>query len=143
MQYLLLGKGLQNRVGGEDKLISSLYEALCAGIYLDGGIKSVKKFIKKTIISDFEKESKRIEKQKISDDSKSALQEYVQKRKLGTVSYQTLTWSGPAHMPEFRVASLLNGARLAEGKGKSKKEAEKVSARKALELLKKQEGKSK
>ena len=143
MQYLLLGRGLENRVGKDDKLISSLYEAVCAGIYIDGGMKAVKKFIKKTIISDFEKQVKDAEKQKIKDDSKSALQEYVQKRKLGTVSYQTLTWSGPAHLPEFRVASLLNGARLAEGKGKSKKEAEKASARKALALLKKQEGKGK
>ena len=143
MQYLLLGRGLENRVGKDDKLISSLYEAVCAGIYIDGGMKAVKKFIKKTIISDFEKQVKDAEKQKIKDDSKSALQEYVQKRKLGTVSYQTLTWSGPAHLPEFRVALLLNGTRLAEGKGRSKKEAEKASARKALALLKKQEGKGK
>ena len=143
MQFLLLGRGLENRVGKDDKLISSLYEAVCAGIYIDGGMKAVKKFIKKTIISDFEKQVKDAEKQKIKDDYKSALQEYVQKRKLGTVSYQTLTWSGPAHLPEFRVASLLNGTRLAEGKGRSKKEAEKASARKALALLKKQEGKGK
>ncbi len=143
MQFLLLGRGLENRVGKDDKLISSLYEAVCAGIYIDGGMKAVKKFIKKTIISDFEKQVKDAEKQKIKDDSKSALQEYVQKRKLGTVSYQTLTWSGPAHLPEFRVALLLNGTRLAEGKGRSKKEAEKASARKALALLKKQEGKGK
>ena len=141
MQFLLLGRGLENRVGKDDKLISSLYEAVCAGIYIDGGMKAVKKFIKKTIISDFEKQVKDAEKQKIKDDSKSALQEYIQKRKLGTVSYQTLTWSGPAHLPEFRVALLLNGTRLAEGKGRSKKEAEKASARKALALLKKQEGK--
>lgn len=143
MQFLLLGRGLENKVGKDDKLISSLYEAVCAGIYIDGGMKAVKKFIKKTIISDFEKQVKDAEKQKIKDDSKSALQEYVQKRKLGTVSYQTLTWSGPAHLPEFRVALLLNGTRLAEGKGRSKKEAEKASARKALALLKKQEGKGK
>ena len=143
MQFLLLGRGLENRVGKDDKLISSLYEAVCAGIYIDGGMKAVKKFIKKTIISDFEKQVKDAEKQKIKDDSKSALQEYIQKRKLGTVSYQTLTWSGPAHLPEFRVALLLNGTRLAEGKGRSKKEAEKASARKALALLKKQEGKGK
>ena len=143
MQYALLGKGLENRIGGEDKLISSLYEALCAGIYLDGGLREVKKFIKKTIITNFEIENKRLEKQKVIDDSKSALQEYVQRRKLGTISYQTLTWSGPAHLPEFRVASLLNGARIAEGKGKSKKEAEKASAKKALALLMKQEGKRK
>jgi dsRNA-specific ribonuclease len=46
-------------------------------------------------------------------------------------------------LPEFRVAVLLNGTRMAEGKGGSKKEAEKASAKKALSLLKKQEGKNK
>ena len=143
MQYMLLGRGLENRVGGDDKLISSLYEAICAGIYLDGGIAPVKKFIKKTIIKDFELEIKNNEKKKTLEDSKSALQEYVQQRKLGTISYETLTRSGPAHLPEFRVAILLNGTRMAEGKGGSKKEAEKVSAKKALSLLKKQEGKNK
>ena len=143
MQYMLLGKGLENRVGGDDKLISSLYEALCAAIYLDGGMAPIKKFIKKTIIADFELDRKATEKKKIIEDSKSAFQEYVQQRKLGTISYQTLTKSGPAHLPEFRVAALLNGARLAEGKGGSKKEAEKHAAKKALTLLKKQEGKNK
>ena len=48
MEFMMLGKGLYNRVGEDDKLISSLYEAVCAGIYLDGGIREVKKFIKKT-----------------------------------------------------------------------------------------------
>ncbi len=140
MPFMLLGRGLENRVGGDDKLISSLYEAVCAGIYLDGGMKPVKKFIKNTIIADFEKERKEREKQKVKEDSKSAFQEYVQRKKLGTITYQTLTWSGPAHKPEFRVAALLNGARLSEGKGSSKKEAEKVAAKKALQLLRKQVG---
>ncbi len=142
-EFMLLGRGLENRVGNDDKLISSLYEAIVAGIYIDGGIREVKKFIKNTIIKDFEALRKLEEKNKITEDSKNALQEYVQKRKLGTISYQTLTRSGPAHLPEFRVATLLNGARLAEGKGKSKKIAEKEGAKKALALLKKQEGKSK
>lgn len=143
MEYMMLGRGLANRVGGDDKLISSLFEALCAGIYLDGGMREVKKFIKKTIIADFEEQTKLAEKKKLKDDSKSVFQEYVQRRKLGTIYYQTLTWSGPAHKPEFRVAALLNGARISEGKGKSKKEAEKASAKKALALLKKREGKDK
>ncbi len=143
LEYLLVGRGLENRLSEDEKFISNLYEAVCAGIYLDGGIREAKKFIKRTIIADFEANKKREEIAKIQDDSKSVFQEYVQKRKLGTISYETLTWSGPAHLPEFRVAALLNGARLSEGKGKSKKEAEKSAAKKALTLLKKQEGKSK
>ena len=143
IEYLLVGRGLENRVCDDEKFISNLYESVAAGIYLDGGMTAVKRFVKKTIIADFERERKRVGKEKAQDDSKSAFQEYVQKKKLGTITYQTLTWSGPAHLPEFRVVAMLNGARLAEGKGKSKKEAEKVAAKKALALLKKQEGNKK
>lgn len=142
MDYMLLGKGLKNNVGSDDKLVSSLFEAICAGIYLDGGIKEVKRFIKNTIILDFEKH-KKLNDKGFSDDAKNAFQEYVQKNKKGTISYQTISKSGPAHMPEFRVGALLNGVKLAEGKGKSKKDAEKVAAEKALKALKKKEGKNK
>ena len=43
-------------------------------------------------------------------------------------------------MPEYRAAALLNGKRLAEGKGPSKKYAEAVAASVALAKLKKQDG---
>jgi ribonuclease-3 len=143
-KYMLLGEGQKKTTKKDEKLFSSLYEAICAGLYRDGGMAVAKKFIMRTLLSEYGKVKKCKEKDKpLEKDAKSAFQEYVQKRKLGTITYQTLTWSGPAHLPEFRVAALLNGARLAEGKGKSKKEAEKVAAKKALALLKKQEGKRK
>ena len=54
-----------------------------------------------------------------------------------------LSCSGPDHLKEFRMVALLNGQRLAEAQGKSKKEAEKLAAEKALKLLIKQEGNNK
>lgn len=63
----------------------------------------------------------------------------MQKRKTGTVSYETLSKKGPDHKPEFRVAVLLNGARLAESRGNSKKIAENLAAEKALVKLKDRE----
>ena len=143
VEHILLGHGLENNLKKDDKLISSLYEAIVAGIYLDGGLKEAKKFIKETIILDFEKKHKNEAKEKVKVDAKNQFQEYVQKRKLGSISYEMLSCSGPDHLKEFRMVAMLNGHRLAEGKGKSKKEAEKVSAEKALKLLKKQEGKNK
>ena len=140
-EFLLLGKGQQKNHKFDEKMYSSIYEALVAGIYEDGGLVPVRKFIKNTIIADF-LSIKNFEKQnKINQDHKSKLQEYIQKRKIGSISYETLSKIGPEHMPEFRVAVLLNGKKLAEGKGGSKKQAEAVSAEKALKLLKKQEGK--
>ena len=142
---MLLGKGQQGSAKPDEKMFSSLYEAVVAGIYIDGGIVPAKKFIKNTIILDFEKEQKKAQtkgqKKSQDKDGKSAFQEYVQKLKLGSISYETLSKKGPDHLPEFRVAALLNGKRLAEGKGASKRLAEMQAAEKALDKLKKQGGK--
>lgn len=140
-EFLLLGRGASS-LSEDEKLYSSVYEALVAGIYLDGGIEQAKSFIKNTLIADFILREKNEKKQKKTDAGvKSLLQEYVQKNGMGSISYQTLSKSGPDHSPEFRVAVLLNNGRLAEGKGGSKKYAEADAAEKALDKLKKQGGK--
>lgn len=136
-EYVLLGRGLEKSASLDDKLFSSIYEALVAGIYIDGGLVAAKKFIKDTLIKEFEKAEKSAKREKVKSDSKNAFQEYVQKNKLGSVSYQTLSKIGPDHLPEFRVAALLNGTRVAEGKGQSKKLAEAEAAEKALRRIKK------
>lgn len=136
-EFVLLGRGQGKSVHHDEKLYSSIYEALVAGIYLDGGLVPVRKFIKETVISDFEKREKSDKKRatKPKSDDKNKLQEYVQKNKLGTVGYETLWKKGPDHMPKFRVAALLNGTRIAEGEGNSKKSAESVAAALALKRI--------
>ena len=142
-EYVLLGRGLEKFVNQDEKLFSSIYEALCAGIYIDGGMAVVKKFINNTLIADYEKKQAKKPKENKKCDAKSQLQEYVQKNKLGSITYELLWKKGPDHMPEFRVAVLLNGTRLAEGTGQSKKLAQAMSAESALNKIKKQGGKSK
>ena len=140
--FLLLGEGQRKTHGGEEKLYSSVYEAVVAGIYLDGGIAPAKKFIKKTIIADFEQKSKlKANTQKAGNHAKAELQEYIAKRKLGSITYDLLGREGPDHEPKFRIAVLLNGRVMAEGLGTRKSLAESSAAEKALEKIKKQEGK--
>ncbi len=145
IEFVLLGNGQGKNANLDEKLFSSIYEALVAGIYIDGGMKQAVKFIKDTIIADYEKreetKSKKAVKPKI--DSKNRFQEYVQKNKLGSIGYETLWKKGPDHMPEFRVAALLNGTRIAEGEGQSKKVAEAKAAETALKRIIKQGGKNK
>ena len=141
--FVLLGRGLENKANLDEKLFSSIYEALVAGIYLDSGLVNAKKFIKETIISDYQKLQTRKENSKKSCDAKNQFQEYVQKNKIGSISYQTLWKKGPDHMPEFRVAVLLNGSRIAEGDGTSKRKAQAQAAKKALTKIKKTGGKKK
>lgn len=133
--FVLLGKGQEKTLRQDEKLFSSVYEALVAGIYLDGGMTAVKKFIKDTIIKDFDVKEK-TEKKSLTCESKNAFQEFIQKRKMGSVGYETLSKTGPDHKPEFRVAATLNGTKIAEGKGATKRLAEADAAKKALTKLK-------
>ena len=143
-QDILLGNGQGHSTNSTDKMYSSLYETVVAGIYLDGGIKEAKKFIEKTLINEYLKKPKKtVNKVNVNEDYKSQLQEYVQKTKIGSIGYETLYKIGPDHKPEFKIAVLLNGSKIAEAKGGSKKEAEFVGAKKALAKLKKQGGKQK
>lgn len=134
-ELMLLGNGQGKTAKENDKLFSSLFEAVTAGIYLDGGLNEAKKFLSRTIVKEYEERRKREEKTKPQSGSKNALQEYVQKNKLGSLTYETLYKKGPEHMPEFRVAALLNSERLSEGDGKSIKTAGECAAKKALAKL--------
>ena len=136
-EHILLSSGKRKYVTHGEKLFSSVYEAVVAGIYIDGGLAEATKFIKNTIIKDFEEKSKNIKKVKITSEVKSEFQEYIQKNHLGEISYELIWKKGPDHSPEFRVAVLLNGKKLAEGVARSKKGAQTKAASQALEKLRK------
>ncbi len=135
-EFVLLGNGQEKSAKQDEKLFSSIFEALCAGIYIDGGMASVKKFIKDTLITEYENYKKQVQKPKTRCLFKIELQEYVQKYKLGSITYLSLSKIGPDHSPEFREGVLINGKRLAEGKGKSKQLAQNKAAESALKKIK-------
>lgn len=139
-EFILLGRGQEKNFNNDEKLFSSVYEALVAGIYFDGGMAQVKRFIRRTIIKDFEENQRSVKTGSVSD-VKNKLQEYVQGKKLGVLKYETIAQTGPDHCPEFHVAVTLNGVELARAKGTSKKNASTAVAEKAIKLLLKQEGK--
>jgi ribonuclease-3 len=68
-------------------------------------------------------------------DYKTALQELVQKKKDQTLCYELIGESGPDHDKRFMVAVFLNGQKVGEGIGSSKKRAEQEAAHAALETL--------
>lgn len=133
-KYLMQASGQGKNDSYVEKKYASLIEALVAGIYIDGGIKETKKFLKKIILTPYEERQNA--KIKTSSSAKKDVQEYVQKKKLGSIGYVLLSQIGPDHMPEFRVGLTLNNSIIAEGKGNSKKKAEESAAKKALEKLK-------
>ncbi len=66
---------------------------------------------------------------------KSKLLEHVQKEKTGRLFYQTTDERGPDHDKTFIVQVLLDQQVLGQGRGESKKQAQQVAARAALETL--------
>ncbi|MGN1051583.1 MAG: putative dsRNA-binding protein, partial [Acutalibacteraceae bacterium] len=104
---------------------------LVAAIYLDGGMVSARKFIKKFVIS----EIKYLDSNKAFKDYKTKLQEIVQKNPGEILSYVLVEESGPDHDKHFVVEVHLNSNVIGKGGGKSKKDAEQQAAREALELM--------
>ncbi len=153
-EFILYGEGeKKNLSGNHAAACENLFEAIVAGIYTDegGGLEAAKKFIFDKLSIDKKPEKKQPENKvkeikpvkneksasapKAVKDPKSALQEYVQKYKLGGVSYGEKSRKGPSHQPIFEMSVSVGGKELAVGEGKRKTEAEKSAAEKALKIL--------
>ena len=71
-------------------------------------------------------------------DYKTALQELVQQKKNQVLTYTLVGESGPDHDKQFFVEVALNGEKVGEGSGSSKKRAEQSAAQQAIETLTKE-----
>jgi len=125
-EFILLGRGEEHTGGrSRDSIISDALEAMIGAIYLDGGFANAKEFIMKFIMND-------IEEKQLFYDSKTILQEYVQKEYRETVHYELVSECGPDHCKTFCVEVKLGNKVLGAGEGKSKKSAEQKAAYEAL-----------
>ena len=70
-----------------------------------------------------------------SADYKTALQELVQQNGEVRICYEQTGESGPDHNKLFSCAVSVDGVKIGEGSGRTKKEAEQMAARRALETL--------
>lgn len=127
--YLLLGRGEEQTGGRERKsILSDALEAVIGAIYLDGGFANAKEFVSKFILTD-------IEHKQLFYDSKTILQETVQGRGLGAMSYKLTGESGPDHNKMFTVELSIGGSKMSTGEGHTKKAAEQEAAYHALVML--------
>lgn len=132
-RYLRLGTG-EEKTGGRHKqaLLANALEALVAALYLDGGLSAAREFVERYLLA--EVRGGRIDSL-VRADFKSALQEYLQARRLPPVRYETIETSGPEHRKTFTVELWVGERRLSCGRGASKKAAEQQAAREALEQV--------
>ena len=126
---LMLGRG-EEITGGRERasITSDAVEALIGAIYLDGGMEPAKKFVRKFVMVN-------IDEKLLYNDSKSMLQEIVQKNKLGTLSYEIIGEKGPAHDKIYEVVCKLDDKIIGNGIGRTKKAAEQEAAFIALKKI--------
>ena len=134
-QALGIGEALQmdrgeEQTGGREKpsVLCDAMEAVLAAVYLDGGLEAVRGVIERC----WPRED---EVSRPLQDAKGALQEELQKHGGETPVYEITDRSGPPHAPVFRAAVYRDGKLLAEGEGKTKKQAEQAAALAALKQL--------
>lgn len=130
-EHILLGKGEEN-TGGRERvsILADAFEAVIAAVFLDGGLEAARRHILKFIPKDID------DRKPVSfSDHKTILQEIIQKNPEEKVEYKLVGQAGPDHNKAFKVQVRLNSNVIGTGIGRSKKEAEQMAAKEALELM--------
>jgi len=128
-KYILLGHG-EEMTGGRERpsILSDAFEAVLAAIYLDKGFEFTRDWVLNLFGDAF---SDAISGNR-NRDYKTELQEEIQKKSKGKISYRIAGESGPDNNKTFYVEVLIDGEVVGKAEGKSKKEAEQSAAKKAL-----------
>lgn len=130
--YLILGKGESTFGKNRDSILSDSLEALIGGVYIDGGFKSAQTVIE--IL--FENMISQINPDDLFKDSKSTLQEVLQKSNMKLPEYKLIKTEGDQHDQIFEVECIIATMNLVtNGKGKNLKTAEQQAAEKALNVF--------
>lgn len=132
-EALRLGKG-EESTGGRAKpsLLADVFEAVLGAVYLDGGLRAARAFFRRHLLDRLRLAA---ESDVVREDYKTRLQERSQARLRLTPVYRIVRTKGPDHERSFEVEVRLKGVLRAGGKGRSRKTAEQVAARRALERL--------
>ena len=128
-KFILLGYSNKKLEGSADKIGSDCLEAIVGAIYLDGGLKTVEKFI-------FNFWEEYLLKSSITlIDSKTKLQEFSLKKFKELPKYIFFKKTGPQHRPLFKTEVQIPNSKKIIGIGSSKKNAQQNAAAKLLKIL--------
>ena len=132
-KFMRLGHGEEMSNGRERiSILADAFEALLASMYLDSGSReAVEKFLMPRVIP----EIKQFVENGKNKDYKTLLQQIVQQERGEILEYVLVGEEGPDHAKIFTVEARLNSNVIGHGKGKSKREAEQMSAKEALVLF--------
>lgn len=130
--FLFIGKSqIINKGNERPSILADSVEAVIAAIYFDSGLEAAEKFIVENLKDYIETASKHVGMK----DHKTVLQERLQVHGDVKIKYDIINESGPDHDKTFTARVSVNGNVLAEGNGRTKKEAEMEAAKKALDNM--------
>jgi ribonuclease-3 len=132
-EHMILGRG-EEKTGGRHKqaLLADTCEALIAAIYLDGGLDPARAFLMREFASGIEDAR---QPEYFGRDHKSRLQERLQAQGKPLPSYRISGEVGPDHRKLFHVDVFVGDEMIAQGAGRTKKEAEQEGAKLALAAM--------
>ncbi len=113
-----------------DSIFSDAMEALIGAIYLDGGFANAKEFIEKFVLND-------VENKQLFYDSKTILQEIVQREYGAVLRYTMLAEEGPEHDKHYTMQAMIGEKPAGVGIGRTKKAAQQMAAYQTILSLKK------
>lgn len=142
-KYLRLGRG-EERSGGRTKstLLSDALEAVIAAMYLDAGFEKTREFIiHEILMPELDRVSTESPNEFSLADYKSALQELLQSTGRLQPVYAMVKEEGPDHRKTFTIEARIYSPGqskpeyVARAEGATKKKAEQLAAKQALEHL--------
>jgi ribonuclease-3 len=128
-KYLMMGRG-EEASGGRvrNSTLADAFEALVGAIYLDSDLATARRFI----LGQAAGELALMVEEPIDINPKGQLQELLQAISPRSPAYEVISQSGPEHQKTFVVRAIWEGIELAEGTGRSKKQAETAAAVEAM-----------
>lgn len=132
-EYLNLGHGEElTDCRKRPKVLADAIEALIGAVYLDCGADS--DAFRRVIFDLYSEEFSSLNLGQHTD-YKTRLQQLVEQDGASLLEYRVIETSGPEHNKTFSVAAFINNNLVGQGKAGSKKDAEMLAAKAALELF--------
>lgn len=130
--HIRLGQG-EISSGGRQKpsILADIFEALLGALFLNDGLPPVEDWFLRTFDSELAKVTTRMR----TKSYKNQIQELVQSRFNVLPRYRVLQESGPEHRKIFSVGIFVGKKMYAHGEGRSKKAAQEMAARRAIEKI--------
>ena len=125
--YIILSdNALKGGVATQDSVLTAALEAVIGAIYLDGGLEPATTFVEDRILENMDE----ILEHRDHINYKSILQEWTQAKYRTYPIYRIKSTAGPEHDKIFLVEVKVGGRVVGKGRGKSKKDAEQMAAKK-------------